>query len=978
MQQMSQSAFETRQNRIAYAIVVTIMVAIIPTAVLFGYFGYTFGLSQLYIPTGTLILTLFLDLYPLALIGRGRRNFAMMLLMTSFILNVLLVTFIVQGLGLIIALSIGLVVVSIVGLAMSPQYTTSGIIVALIFGSLAFMLDTMLGPDRVAVPELEQFIPYIVGGISIPIVIILVREFNRFSLQAKITLGILLTGGVTVSVLIVFGLGRINFVETFLTERYESSFTQRVEAEIVNATNSEAQKVDALLLEVQNDLVGIAEYRTNYERQGNLTNSGVYWNATDEILQLSSGQYGNSSSDKASIYLPNTYQLSEAMLTDMNASIFLDFVAPSFLETHKEVVAVYYISKLGYTVYYPNINLAENIQPDLDPTQLPFFTIANPENNPDKLPQWTLPYEDPAGAGLIITVSVPVYLENRFEGVMSADIKLDEITSSLSQIQSGASGIPFVVNQDGLILAMSDDGYDFFGLQPEVININESPKQTIFDSTIPGAQELSLQILNSESGLSKFDVNGVPTYLSVNILGTTNYKLVYLAPVSNLNRDIIALREEIDAELRSTIQNITLILVILLFGAFLASLVIGQIITRPLKKMTETVEQIAGGNLASRVNIETSDETGLLARAFNSMTDRLTQTLQGLEDRIASRTRELEILSKSNMYRAALFESIARISRIISSTQNMERLLPQITETISSQLGYYHVGIFLVDVNRRFAVLVAANSEGGQIMLSRNHRLRVGETGLVGFVTATGQPRVALNVGQDSVYFNNPDLPDTQSEITLPLRSGSEIIGALDVQSKLTNAFSEEDVNILSVLADQVSIAIQNARSFQRSRDALEQAERTAAQLSEQQWSKFLESEARIGYHFDGVNAQPINAGINVPANNVAIPIVLRGVQIGSLKLSAPDPNRKWDESEIAMAQATAARTALAIETARLLQDAQKRAAKERAIGQISAKIGSLVNIDNIVQTTIQELGQTLPGTEVAIQFTSGQTDQQA
>ena len=103
---------------------------------------------------------------------------------------------------------------------------------------------------------------------------------------------------------------------------------------------------------------------------------------------------------------------------------------------------------------------------------------------------------------------------------------------------------------------------------------------------------------------------------------------------------------------------------------------------------------------------------------------------------------------------------------------------------------------------------------------------------------------------------------------------------------------------------------------------------------------------------------------------------MLRGVQIGSLKLSASDPARKWDENEVAMAQATAERTALAIETARLLQDAQKRASKEHAIGQISAKIGSLVNIDNIVQTTIQELGETLSGTDVAIQFTSGQSRQ--
>jgi GAF domain-containing protein len=230
--------------------------------------------------------------------------------------------------------------------------------------------------------------------------------------------------------------------------------------------------------------------------------------------------------------------------------------------------------------------------------------------------------------------------------------------------------------------------------------------------------------------------------------------------------------------------------------------------------------------------------------------------------------------------------------------------------------------------------------------------------------------------GEGASFLENPYLPETRSEIALPLRSGTEIIGALDVQSKSTNAFTEEDINILSALADQVSIAIQNARSFQQSLEALQQAQRTAAQLSEQQWSQFQQQQAQTGYHFDGVNAHQGKPKQQASLNSLAIPIMLRGVQIGSLKLSTSDPARKWDDNEVAMAQATADRTALAIETARLLQDAQKRASKERAIGQISAKIGSLVNIDNIVQTTIQELGETLSGTDVAIQFTSGQSKQ--
>ncbi len=961
-----------RQIRNAYSITITLMLATLLTVGIFAYFGFTYNLPQLFITTGTLVVTFFFDFYLLFLISRNKKNLAMMLVISTFMLNVATVPFIAQGFGFIIAVSIMLVILAVVGLTLDSSYSTSGIALAIISGVIVILLDNQLGTGRIRVLELERLTPLILIIIAIPISIILIREFNHFSLQSKITLGILLTGGITVATLVAFGVNRVNFINTFLQNKYQANITKKLESEISNTINSEANEIKNLLTEIQNDTQSLARYRSNIENQQLLLPNGTYWNATENVFQLPGGQLGNKDSAISSIYIPNTIPFSEALAADLNASINLDLLAPGVLESHPEVAAIYFISDLGYTVYYPNINLAANVPPDFDPTQQPFFTIAEPANDPEKLPRWTRPYQDPAGAGLIVTVSVPVYDGNKFEGVMSVDIQLDRVTQIISQIKIGDVGIPILVDETGVILAMSEEGYTFFGLEPEVVPFNESPKQTLFDSSTSDLQEVILQIIRAESGISKFSVGGVENYLSTTALEVPGYKLAFIAPVNELNKEVTALNTEVEEEVSKTIQNMSILLTVLFIGAFIASLAVGQIITRPLTRLTETVQEIAGGNFSSRAIVETGDETGVLAQSFNTMAEQLTETLQGLEDRITERTNELEKLSQTNAYRASLFESISRISRIINNTRSLEQLLPQITETISSQLGFYHVGIFLADVHKEYTVLVAANSEGGKAMLARNHRLRIGETGIVGYVSQSGSPRVVLDVDQDLIYFNNPDLPETRSEIALPLQSGSEIIGALDVQSKTTNAFSEEDVNILSVLADQVSIAIQNAQSFQNSLEALEKAERAAAQLSEQQWSNFHMSQSLTAYHFDGVTTQEEKPNQKIQSNHIAIPIVLRGIQIGSLKLSTTDPDRKWDNNEIAMVQATAERTALAIETARLLQEAQKRASKERTIGQISAKIGSLVNIENIVQTTIQELGDTLPGTDVAIQFTSG------
>jgi GAF domain-containing protein len=344
-----------------------------------------------------------------------------------------------------------------------------------------------------------------------------------------------------------------------------------------------------------------------------------------------------------------------------------------------------------------------------------------------------------------------------------------------------------------------------------------------------------------------------------------------------------------------------------------------------------------------------------------------------LEQSANERTAELVIANQRNEHRTAQFEAIARIAHTISSIQTPSELLPQITRTISEQFGFYHVGIFLLDTRSEYAVLVAANSEGGRKMLERNHRLPVGDSGIVGFVTNSGQPRVALNTGQDSVYFNNPDLPETLSEIALPLRIGPEIFGVMDVQSKQANAFTQEDIEILSILADQVSAAIQNARLYQQTNEALSQAKAASIQLSGQQWKQFLARQDIQGFSFDGVDTSQLTPSDKQHPYSLSIPLTLRGAKIGTIKLSASDPDRIWTDDEIEMVEAAAERTSLALESARLLQEAQRRAAKERVIGEISAKIGSSSNIESLLQTAIQELGNTLPGTDIAIQFKKSQ-----
>ncbi|MEJ5223468.1 MAG: GAF domain-containing protein, partial [Anaerolineales bacterium] len=287
---------------------------------------------------------------------------------------------------------------------------------------------------------------------------------------------------------------------------------------------------------------------------------------------------------------------------------------------------------------------------------------------------------------------------------------------------------------------------------------------------------------------------------------------------------------------------------------------------------------------------------------------------EGLETRVKERTAELEMSNQKAQRRANQLQAVTNISRAISTIQDLEKLLPAITQAISRGFDIYHVGIFLLDKRGEYAELRAANSEGGQRMLARHHRLRVGEEGIIGYVTKYGRARIALDVGEDAVFFNNPDLPNTHSEIGLPLIIGGNVIGALDVQSEQPNAFSPEDINALAALANQVSIAIQNADLFSQVQKSAEEIERAYREFVRQEWQKITPTIENLGYVFTPKGTVPLT---ETPSSSkesgiFTVPVTLRGETIGELGIRTRENTDRLNPDEIAILRATADRVALA------------------------------------------------------------------
>ncbi|HET9588608.1 MAG TPA: GAF domain-containing protein [Anaerolineales bacterium] len=379
-------------------------------------------------------------------------------------------------------------------------------------------------------------------------------------------------------------------------------------------------------------------------------------------------------------------------------------------------------------------------------------------------------------------------------------------------------------------------------------------------------------------------------------------------------------------------------------------------------------------------------------QASEDLNRQLTDIKANLEKRVEDRTAELDEANRQTSRRALQLQTITELSESIAQLKDLNEIFPAVTRLISERFGFYHVGVFLVDRDREFAILQAANSDGGKRMLERSHRLRLG-TGVVGFAAQTGQPRIALDVGTDSVFFDNPDLPETRSEVALPLKSRGLTIGVLDVQSTWAGAFSNEDLQVLTALANQVSIALENARLLTEARAALVQVQEVYNEFTRAEWSRIVSRAERRGFRYQAGHTQILEKTLKsnevasaVKSGNVvtsqsngseekrasvAVPVKLRGEVIGVLHIESNDPHKNWHEDEISLVQAVAERAAFAMENARLFQDARRRAAKERLISEATAHISSALSIENILHTTAEELERALGGSEILIKFQS-------
>lgn len=370
---------------------------------------------------------------------------------------------------------------------------------------------------------------------------------------------------------------------------------------------------------------------------------------------------------------------------------------------------------------------------------------------------------------------------------------------------------------------------------------------------------------------------------------------------------------------------------------------------------------------------------GLLMIAGTFVLDRYLNGLrQGLDEReqavlVFDRERQrlefqLQEGTQALQHRLMQIHTAAEITRSIVKELDLDRLLPGVCELIKSRFDLYYVGIFLIEPNSDRAVLQAGSGEAGQAMLAESHYLQVGGDSMVGQATTTRQPRIALNVGKEDlttrlVRFANPHLPETRSEMALPLISQQTVLGALSIQSDREAAFDEDDIVVLGGIADSLTSAIENARLFRQTQTNLEEISQLHSQYLRRSWMQIIASQDPQEHVYE---ASRENQQSPSGSHTLHVPILLREQMLGALTLESA---QAFGEKERALIEAVINQAALALENARLMEEVRAQASQEEMINLIVARTQSSLNLETVMKTAVSEIGRIMRFSHVRLKL---------
>lgn len=669
---------------------------------------------------------------------------------------------VVSGVGISMALSMPLVVIALAYFII-PDRDLNRVLFTTAFVSLVIItIDFFYPAGRITNNEAQNSLSGFIFVLITIYAYIIYRRFPSFNLRTK-----LITVTAVVATAAVF---TVAFFEARLTS---NAISAQVGNNLHNLADSQALAIGELLARQINILETLA---LNPATQASIDAQNQQYTGTrTEIenqlraIELAEWERGNISTP----FVTTVTQNDLALELRRFQSAFPEYVDLVIADEHGGLVASttanvnYYVGEQewwisAYAVGFGSAYLSEPI----------------PSNNQTSLLEIAIPVrlQDDAGARIV--------------GVLYASYSLNALGDILTAAKFGNTGGVKIQTLNNQEIAVNDTGR----VQLSSISLNEI--EAIQELQNSSQVHLTTELFGETKLLSQSTVNTLTHEPQVDLLG---WRVI----VSQAQSEAL---QTVDDQQQA---NIILGFIVVIIASGIAAGVAG-IIANPITRLINVANRVTNGDLTAQAHITSTDEFGQLATAFNEMTSQLQNAIVNLEARVGERTQDLE--------------TITEVSRNLSTVLEPERLVAEIVERVRDAYDYYYVQIYLLDENQRNLSLAAGTGPTGQAMRRQGHQLAVGQ-GIVGQAVIRNSPVLVRDVTRHTGWLPNPLLPDTKTELAIPISIGSQVLGVLDVQHDAIGRLTSNDINVLQSIASQITIALRNAQTYAETQRQAEQAE---------------------------------------------------------------------------------------------------------------------------------------------------------
>ena len=746
----TQQTLEEQTRPIRRAILILIGLITLPI-VQYVVLANQIGAWQLWVAAGIMFAYLLALLAGLRLLRQGYWENAVYLIIHGLGIAFLAYTLVISGAGAALGLLNIALAIAIASQTLPTRPTRVTISASIALGVLIVVADLLLPPYRFEAQDLQTILPIVLVLVVVGYGIMFVRRFSRMAFPTKLLIVLL-----AASVIPVSGIAL-----------YANSIT-------LNELQAAASQSLANRAELQATVIG-----ENLIKQTELLQTLALGNVIEDETALSSEAHtGTLEAIQADLQAKNS---------EWNAAVAAGNLQHPLLQSGVSNPAVIELGE--FTRKYPEMV-------DVVITDRYGALVAAASPNYDYLQTdknwWKLAYNDGQGAIYFgnpatnkfgstfgLPIALPIYADDGDEvvGVIRATYKAEAIIDQLGSLEFAKTGHLDLVLADTAIL--------------------------MSDGTEPIDNHLKNIATTNDQAAVEIDVEGTPSFAVLAAVKSSDPEEGQF--INQLNWRIFAHQSRaevlapVDAQTR-TLEIVTVLITVVVAGL---SFALSQSLMRPITHLTSVAEKLSTGNLDATATVESTDEFGTLAQAFNGMTTQLRTLVATLEDRVRARTAQLR--------------TSAEVGRAATSMLDPRQLTRDIVNLITDRFGFYYAALFLLDDEGRYAVLQDATGEAGHTLKERGHRLEINNLSMVGSAVLMRQARIALDVGQGATRFANPLLPNTRSEIALPLIVGDRVLGALDVQSTEAAAFDDASAELLQNMANQVAIALVNADTLSRS-----------------------------------------------------------------------------------------------------------------------------------------------------------------